>query len=307
MKKNFIVAVDLGGTNLRTVLFDRRFRIKSRITAPTKSYNKKEKLIRAIAQSVNKILAVREISKSSIAGIGVGVPGPVNIQSGEVYSLTNIAGWRNVNLRKILEKELKLPVFIDNDANLMCLGEHAQGAARKYRNAICMTLGTGVGAGLIIDGRLFHGSSFAAGEIGHMPINERGPRCKCQGRACLEAYIGNSRILREARKAFGRSISLEELSRLAAERNVRAMKIWNDVGRRLGILLSGVINLLNPEAVVIGGGVANAGGILFSAVRKTVRQRAMAVAARQVRILKAHLGSDAGLIGAAVMVSRGGN
>jgi glucokinase len=219
-----------------------------------------------------------------------------------VHFFPNIPGWKEVALKKILEKKLKLRVFIDNDANLMGLGEVRLGAARGLKHVVGLTLGTGVGGGIIIDGKLYRGCSFSAGEAGHMALNETGPRCKCGGEACLEAYIGNRVILKEAKKIFRRNISLEELSRLAHEGNKKAKAIWSKAGRHLGIALTNIVNLLNPDAIVIGGGVAGAGRILFDEVRRTVAQRAMDVAAKSCKILKATLGNNAGLFGAALLV-----
>jgi glucokinase len=177
------------------------------------------------------------------------------------------------------------------------------GSARNFKNALCLTLGTGVGSGIILSGDLYRGPDNAAGEIGHMPINERGPRCNCGGRACLEAYIGNRRLLREAKKLFKRNISLEELTAQAKKQNKQALRIWHEAGRRLGVALVAAVNLLNLDVIVIGGGIANAGNILFDKVTKTVKERAMRVQAKRVRILRAKLGSDAGLIGAAILVA----
>jgi glucokinase len=166
-------------------------------------------------------------------------------------------------------------------------------------------LGTGVGGGIIISRKLYRGLDNASGEIGHTPLNEKGPRCNCGGSACLEAYIGNNRIIREARKLFRREITLEELSLKARKRNRLALSIWSKVGRRLGIALAGAVNLLNLDAIVIGGGVAEAGDILFDKVRETLKVRAMSVQAKRVKVFKAKLGNDAGLIGAAIVVKEG--
>jgi glucokinase len=163
-------------------------------------------------------------------------------------------------------------------------------------------LGTGVGGGIIIEGKLYRGRGNASGEIGHIPINENGPSCNCGGRACLEAYIGNNIILREAKKSFGRKISLEELSLLAGKGNKKARAIWSRVAEKLGLALAGIVNLLNPDCIVIGGGVANVGKILFDRVREVITKRAMSVQAKHVKVIKARLRDDAGLIGAAILV-----
>ncbi|MCM8795950.1 MAG: ROK family protein, partial [Candidatus Omnitrophica bacterium] len=194
------------------------------------------------------------------------------------------------------------PIFLDNDVNLMALAEQRLGAAKGFRNVVCLTLGTGVGGGLVINKAIYRGSTFAAGEIGHLPLNEKGPRCSCGGRGCLEAYIGNTRIIQKARRLFKRRVFPEELSYLAKKKNKKAIRLWNEMGEHLGIALCGVINLLNPDAIVIGGGLAGAGKVLFDKVKKTIFKRAMSVQARYVRVMPAKLGSDAGLIGAAILV-----
>jgi len=305
MNKGFLVAIDLGGTNLKIALLDAGCRIKDRRVLETESFSRKEELISAIVKSVNKIIEGNSLSKGSVIGIGVGLPGPVDVEKGLVRFLPNIPGWKQVRLRAVLHSRIKLPVFIDNDANLAALAEHRLGAARGAKNAICITLGTGVGGGLILDGRLYRGSNFAAGEFGHMPINEYGPRCNCGGAACLEVYIGNKKIERQAEAVFGRRITLEELSSFANKNNRKAVKLWGSVGTRLGIALAGVVNLLNPDIIVVGGGVAGAGKVLFDKVKETIKSRAMHVQSGHVSVVKAKLGSDAGLYGAAILAKEG--
>ena len=305
MTNKFIVSVDLGGTNLRIALLNAKYKIRYKEAFSTRRLRKKEDLIAAIIKSVNKILTARKLHKTDILGMGLGLPGPIDVKRGIVHFFPNIPGWKEVNLKKILEKKLRLPVFLDNDANLAALAEYRLGAAKDTENAVCITLGTGVGGGLIINGGLYRGLSFAAGEIGHLPINEKGPQCKCGGIACLETYIGNERIMKEAQRLFKRNISLEVLSLMAKKRNPKALSVWSGVARRLGIALTGVVNLLNPDCIVIGGGVAGAGKVLFDKVKETIAKQAMAVQAKQVKVLKAKLGNDAGLIGAAILVKEG--
>jgi len=302
MKNKFIIGIDLGGTSLKTALFDARLKLISRKSFNTKSFDNKEKLVAGIVKSIEALAEEKGLSWRGIAGIGIGLPGPVDNLRGIVRFLPNIRGWKNVRLKNILENKFSFPVFLDNDAKLMALAEHALGRAKGANNALCVTLGTGVGGALILEGKLFRGKDNAAGEIGHLPINVDGPFCNCGGKACLEAYIGNARIALRARKLFGRRITLEELSGLAARKNKLAIALWQEVGSQLGVALSGMVNLLNLDSIVIGGGVANAGGMLFSRVKKTIKERAMSVQAKRVRVLKAALGSDAGVIGAAVLV-----
>jgi len=299
MKKH-IIGIDLGGTNLKIGLLGPNCDLLEKKSLTTCQFVAKEELISAICASVSSW----GLPKKAILGIGLGLPGPIDTKRGIVHFFPNIPGWKNVGLRDILRKRLGCAVYIDNDANLMALAESRLGAARGCSNAVCLTLGTGVGGGIIIDGELYRGSTFSAGEAGHMPINEDGPMCGCGSYACLESYVGNKKILAAARRAFKRDISLEELSRLAARGDRRARAIWCDVGAKIGVALSGIINLLNPDCVVIGGGVANAGPILFNSIRETVLCRAMLVQAKHVKIKKALL-SDSGIIGAGLLVKEG--
>lgn len=305
MAKRFIAAIDLGGTNLKIALLDLKYRIKYKEVLNTQRFTRKEGLISAIVDSVHKILKDNKLNRTNLLGVGLGLPGPIDYERGIVHFFPNIPGWKEVKLKSILEKRLRLPVFVDNDAKVMCLAEHKLGAAKGSTNAICITLGTGVGGGIIINGKLYRGLSNAAGEIGHMPINEKGPKCNCGGHACLESYIGNNRILKEARKIFGRDVTLEKISYLAAKQNRKAKAIWLKVADRLSVTLAGVVNLLNPDCIVIGGGVAGAGKILFDNLGKIISGRAMSVQARHVKIFKAKLGNNAGLIGAAILVKEG--
>ncbi len=302
MKSKYIIGIDLGGTNLKIALFNARCRLQSKAIISTRQFRKKDALIAGIVDSVELLIRKNSIAKAHVAGVGLGLPGPIDVDKGMVHFFPNIPGWKEVHLSDILKKRLGVPVFIDNDANLMALAEYRSGAAVGYKNVVCLTLGTGVGAGLILEGKLYHGSTYAAGEIGHMPLNEHGPKCNCGGQACLEAYIGNNRIAAEVKRSFKKDISLEKVSELARSGNRKALQVWVNMGKYLGLALSSIVNLLNPDCIVIGGGVAGAGKALFDTVRKTVRERAMSVQAKNVKIVKASLGYDAGMTGAAFFV-----
>ncbi len=287
---------------MKCALLDSRLKIKAKSSFDTKSFDNKVKLIQGIIDSINSFILNQGLRRCDILGVGIGVPGPVDTFRGIVHFLPNIPGWKEVKLNSILKQRIDLPVFIDNDAKLMTLAEHRQGAACGYQNALCLTLGTGVGGGLILNGELYRGRDNASGEIGHFPLNEKGPLCGCGGQACLETYIGNSRISRQAQKVFGAGITLEKISALAARNNSKAKAFWGQVGRKLGIVLSGVINLLNLDVIVIGGGVSGAGKALFSGIQQTLKDRAMSVQSKRVKVFGAKLGVDAGLIGAACLV-----
>lgn len=305
MVKKFIIAIDLGGTNLKYALLDSQLKIKAKNSFSTKSFDNKTKLINGISNSVSDFILSQGLTKNTIFGVGIGLPGPVDSKKGIVHFLPNIPGWKEVPLKKILEKKIKLPIFVDNDAKLMTIAEHRVGAAKKFQNALCLTLGTGVGGGLIINGSLYRGNDNAAGELGHIPLNEVGPLCGCGGKACLEGYVGNAVILKKAYKLFKKNITLEEISQMAKYNNIKAIKFWKSVGEKLGLGLSGIVNLLNLDVIVIGGGVSDAGKILFDSIKQTITLRAMSVQSKRVKIFKAKLGNEAGVIGAGLLVKEG--
>ncbi len=317
MKKRYTIGIDLGGTNTKLALVNDEGRIVARRLISTGEYPAKKAFIEAISDCVKEILRSKRLAPKAVRGIGIGTPGLVDSRKGIVYSLTNIPGWHRVSLKKLLERSTRLPVFVDNDVNLMALGELKFGAGRRAKNIVCLTLGTGVGGGIIIGGRLYRGATLSAGEIGHIPINENGPCCNCGGRGCLERYVGNkyivalaARKIRQGKKTIVTKLVNNDLSKVtpfilskaAGRGDELAISIWQETGKHLGVALAGVVNLLNPEVIVIGGGVANAGKVLFDALRKTVRERAMEIPAKAVKIVRAKLGQDAGIMGAVVLV-----
>ncbi len=314
--KKFAIGIDFGGTYVKLALVDRKGRLRHRANLATSDYKTKEALLDAVVFEISGILIKSRLGLKDLLGVGIGVPGVVEFEKGLIYNLTNVPGWKNVPLKKILESKLKIPVLVDNDVNLMALGECRFGAGKDARDLICITLGTGVGAGLIIDGRLYRGASSAAGEVGHMPLKEKGFKCGCGSNGCLERYVGNRSVVEEIKKLIrsGRPTLIKDLvkkdlslitpeivSKAAQKGDRLAIDLWRTIGTRIGITLSGVVNLLNPEKVIIGGGMANAGEVLFKSIRQTVDERALPIASAAVKIVKAKLGKDAGIIGAAAL------
>jgi len=216
-------------------------------------------------------------------------------------SLNNIKGWNHFHLAGFLEKHLPFPVYVDNDANCMALAESRLGAARGARFALCLTLGTGVGGALILDNDIYRGPFFLGGEVGHMPLHASGPACECGGIGCLERYVGNQAIARRVRQIFGKVVALEEVSRLARRGHAKANKVWQEVAGYLALSIAGIVNVLGPQVVVIGGGVAQAGQVLLVPLRIRVRQHAMRHLKNKIRIVRAALGNDAGFLGAALL------
>ncbi|MDD5680134.1 MAG: ROK family protein [Candidatus Omnitrophica bacterium] len=314
--KKYIVGADIGGTHTKVALLDLSGHILHKTDFLTKNH-KSGKLIKAVVSAVGEIIEKNKIRKHDILGLGIGLPGLVDFKKGLVFCLTNVPGWKNVALKKILEGETGLPVFVDNDVKVMAMGELRFGAGKGYKNIVCLTLGTGVGGAVIMDGNLCRGSSLVAGEIGHIPINEAGPLCNCGSHGCLEAYVGREYFLHNARKKLRSapnaaamrmvrgnvSLITPELLKKAAEKGDSvSIGIWQEAGLHIGNAIAGVVNLLNPQLVIIGGGMAEAGEIIFSSIKKAVNKKSMKIPAKAVKIVKAKLGNDAALIGAAEMV-----
>ncbi|MFA5334444.1 MAG: ROK family protein [Candidatus Omnitrophota bacterium] len=299
----FAIGIDLGGTYTKLALVSSSGKILRRARLSTQDHVSRDSLLGAIASEIGVIMKKARLTRRQVKGVGIGVPGLVDFSRGVVYDLTNVRGWKNTPVKRLLENKLKIPVLADNDVNVMALGECKFGAGKGARNAVCITLGTGVGGGIIIDGGIYRGSTFSAGEVGHMPLKEEGLSCNCGGYGCLERYVGNRHISEEFRSIKGGDslLSPESISIAARKGDKASIELWDRVGKRIGTTLAGIVNLLNPEKIIIGGGVAGAGELIFGPIRKTVKRRAMPVPGRAVRILKAKLGNDAGVIGAAAL------
>ncbi len=302
--KKYVVGVDVGGTNIKLGLVHPRGYVIARSHFPTKPFSSsKKKLIGILAHEIEKIISSGGLKVKEVAGVGIGLPGLVDYDRGIVRFLPNIQGWKNVPLRSILERKLKFPVFVDNDVKLITLAEWKFGAGRGVKNLICLTLGTGVGSGLILDNHLYRGSANGAGELGHMPLNEEGPACNCGGFGCFEKYVGNRALFALASRMMGKpEMTTQKMFALASDGNLKALKFWKVAATHIGNGMVGIINLFNPELIVIGGGVANNEKYLFPVIREVIKKRSMVLQGSMVKIKRAKFGDDAGIIGAQVLV-----
>ncbi|MBF0619662.1 MAG: ROK family protein [Candidatus Omnitrophica bacterium] len=301
--EQYVIGIDVGGTNVKLGIVSAGKAI-SRASFSTQEFiETPQALIEAIVKAVQSHLRGRNVDPKRVAGVGIGLPGLVDVERGLVRLLPNIPGWRDVPLKKIMEKKLGFRVQLENDVNMITLGEWQYGAGRGFKDLICMTLGTGVGAGLVLNNAIYRGPGFAAGEIGHVPLSEHGPDCGCGGHGCFERYVGNKTLQKKAAKMFkDKDITLEDVYRRALDGKHRALKFWEETGEAVGHGLIGPINMLNPEAVIIGGGVARSFEFIAPAIRRVITDRAMKTQAAMVRLIKARLDDDAGLIGAKVLV-----
>jgi glucokinase len=302
-----ILGVDIGGTDIKLGLVEGEGEIRGSGKIPTRPAEGPE----AAAGRVRAWLAESGAGAGSIAAAGVDCAGLVDGERGFLHVSPNLAGWENVPLRDIFERALGVPAIVENDANAAAYGEWARGAGRGMRNFVCLTLGTGVGGGVVIDGALYRGSSGFAGEIGHAVVDAGGPLCACGNRGCLEALIGAKAIVERATgmlakaggsgSVWGASPTVETLSRAAASGDAVAAAAFGETGRWLGIALANVVHILAPEAIAIGGGVAGAGELILGPARATVRECLMDKAMASVRIVPAELGNRASFIGVSLL------
>ncbi|MFH2138444.1 MAG: ROK family protein [Candidatus Omnitrophota bacterium] len=317
-KPKYSIGVDFGGTYVKLALLrftDQGYKIDGYSKFPTRNYNQQE-MIEQLVIRIIKLKAESTYKGNIVTGVGIGVPGRVDFNNGIVCDLTNVPGWKNVKLKELLEKKIKVPVLVDNDANLMALAESKFGAAKGFKNCVCVTLGTGIGGGIILNGRVYRGGSFAAGEIGHMTINENGPLCACGNRGCAERYAGNRYILEEAIKRLKQGarsklkdslkgkysdLTLEMLTDAARKRDPFSLILWQEIGEHIGVVLADVVNLLNPEIIVLGGGVANAGKLLLDPIRKVIKERAFKVSRHNFKVVLSKFKNKTGIIGAATI------
>ncbi len=299
------IGIDFGGTSIKSAVVEGARVLMRGEAIDTQQHDSADSLVDAIVRVVGAMRA----ANPDVAAIGVGLPGFVDSVNGIVHSLTNVAGWSEVPLRAILSERAGLPAIIENDANAMAYGEWKYGAAMGARHAVCITLGTGVGGALILDGKLYRGATLAAGEIGHMSIDHRGVRGPYGNYGGLEEYVGNVQIAERASKLYAASgieKPMEECTPLALDGAARAgdeiaREMWKMLGTEIGAALASVVWILNPDTIVIGGGVAKAGDLLFDPIRREVTARTIKVFNEHLRIVPATLGNEAGIIGNAAL------
>jgi len=312
------IGIDVGGTNVKIALVDDNGKIIYSNSVPTYAKMGYEYTVNNIKQAIKDLMKETNTTPSDIEGIGFDFPGQVDCKTGVVKLAPNIPGWVNVPIAQMIEDEFHIPTRIDNDVRCAALGELKFGAGRGCENFICITVGTGIGSGIVINGKVVRGATNAAGELGHIKLQMNGgPICGCGDTGCLEAFAsgpaivamaqeyikgGKSTKFREMAAVEGGEITPYMVAKAAEEGDPVAKRIFEIVGEYIGIGLTSVINLLNPERVIIGGGVAESGELLLGPIRKTVKERAMVVAGNAVEIVPAQLGNSAGVIGASMLI-----
>jgi glucokinase len=312
----FVLGIDIGGTNLVVgCVAEDGSTLQALASAPTHAEAGASDVVDRLVALAQECVArtEREVPGAEIIGVGAGAPGPLDTKSGVVLLTPNL-GWVDFPLRQIIRDRLGLPAQLDNDANCAVLGEWWVGAARGTRHAIGITIGTGIGGGLILDGRLYHGASDVAGEIGHTTIDTEGRRCKCGNYGCLEAYASGPNIALRAIEAMEAGaetrlasyvggdtskITAQTVYEAAHDEDELALEVVNDTAKFLGAGIANLLNVFNPEVVVICGGVTLAGDRLFTPLRRETARRAFKPAVAACRIVPGELVGTAGVYGAA--------
>ncbi|NPC93308.1 ROK family glucokinase [Bacillus sp. WMMC1349] len=308
MNENWLVGIDLGGTTVKLAFVSACGEVKHKWEIPTDKSG--ETVTTSIAKAIDSKLNEIGKPKQILKWIGMGAPGPVDTETGIVYKTTNM-GWENYPLKEHLEAETGLPVVIENDANLAALGEMWKGAGNGAKDLILVTLGTGVGGGIIVNGEVVHGKNGAGGEIGHIcSVAEGGATCNCGRSGCIETIASATGIVRIAEETIAASdcetclakntpLTARDIFKAAEQNDLVALKVVEYVTHYLGIVLAGLTSSLNPSKILIGGGVSKAGEFLRSKVEKSFEKHVFPRAGEAVDIVIASLGNDAGVIGGA--------
>ncbi len=319
-KAEYVVGVDLGGTKILAGIFDNSLECIGTAKVSTKPQRGVETVIERIERCVQDAVDEADLTMKQVAGVGIGAPGAVDFEMGSVIFAPNMEGWKDVPLKKELEKQLGVPVFVENDANIAVLGVHVAELKSKPRHVAGIFVGTGIGGGLIINGDLYSGFNHTAGEIGHMVIDINGPKCGCGNKGCFEALASRTAIfqrikagIKEGEKTLLTEMlgdALEDLRsgdlRKAIRRGDKFVgKVIEQTAEYIGIGIANLVNILSPEVVVLGGGVIEAlSDEMMTIITKTAKEHAMPGTIKGVEIIASKLGDRAGITGAAVLARR---
>ena len=317
-----VLAIDLGGTQIRAALVSSDGRVMAREYRPTLSEEGPQSVIDRIFLATDCLLSPGNIDSSQLDSISIAAAGAIDVGRGLVTASPNLPGWFDVPLRDIVKEKYGVDTFLLNDASAAALGEHRFGAGKGLNDLIYITVSTGIGGGIIINGELYSGASGSAGEIGHMTIDVNGPGCDCGNTGCLEMLASGTAIAREAIRRIGQgeksaiidivdgqvdNITAEHVGMAAQGGDNLASEIILRAATYLGIGLANLVNIFNPEMIIVGGGVAKMGELLLEPARQVMMERAFSLPAHAVRIVTARLGDDAGLLGAAVFARKQNN
>lgn len=311
---NCVLSVDLGGTNLRVAAVGEEGTLLERVEEPSDARAGSAVVLKKTAEALKRVAA--KVQGRKISGVALGFPGIVDPSKGIVHRSPHFPDWKDLDILSFFKNEFPWPVVVDNDANLAALGESWKGAGKGLKNFLMMTLGTGVGGGLVIDGKVFHGDRGFAGEIGHLCIETDGPPCACGSRGCLETFIsatgirrlaeisdqvdGREQMLAKVGKPLART-TMKDVFEAALDGDIFANTLFKKMGNYLGVGVASLVNVLGVETVIVGGGVAEAWDFFIEPAKKELSQRTYEETSRSVKLVKSVLGTDAALIGGAAV------
>lgn len=309
-----VIGIDLGGSAIRlsTVAGNGRLRHSKRVDISGR--REKGHILSSMIANIAELRTIEKSRGNKVMAIGIGSPGIIDLKRGIVITSPNFKDWKGVRLKTILEKAVKLPVVLDNDANAAAYGEKWKGAGRKVNSLVCLTMGTGIGGGIILNGEVWHGADGMAGEIGHMTVNPDGPRCNCGNTGCLETYssatgmeknaiaalkCGKRSVLKKLSFGDNGNITAKMIYEAASKGDRLAIEILAEAGRYLGIAMASLINILNPEMMVLTGAVTGAWDFFMPTAKQEMKKRAYGVLIERTKIVRGKLTDTAGIVGAA--------
>ncbi|NTU74766.1 MAG: ROK family protein [Anaerolineaceae bacterium] len=311
--KGYVLGIDMGATHIQILLADFSGKVVGDTERPFRVADGPKICLDLVETLVIDLLNEHSIGMEKIMAAGLGVPGPVLQKYGEVSAPPIMPGWDGYPIRTDLQKRFHCPISVNNDAEMGALGEWAYGSGRGEKNLVYIKVGTGIGAGLFLNGQIYSGFSGSSGEIGHITINENGPLCSCGNHGCLEAFAGGNAIARQALTAVNKGIRTQlseiqpssgitarDVIHAARSGDHLAQQLMQEAGVHLGTAIAGLVNLLNPDIIIIGGGVAQMGDLLIEPIRRTINQRSLQISTRGLRITTALLERRSSGMGAVV-------
>ncbi|MBE7445352.1 MAG: ROK family protein [Planctomycetia bacterium] len=306
---NCIVGIDLGGTNLKAGIVDTEGKILHRLSVKTHSDADSQIISNQILELIAEIIRSAQVKTSDIIGIGLGSPGLVDKKGETVLFSPNLPRWRNIPIKRIVAERFSKPCVLENDANAAAWGEKWAGAGKESGSLVMLTLGTGVGGGIVINNKIWRGANNVAAEIGHMVIQMDGPQCNCGNRGCVEVYASATGMVRRFKELLQEGmpslikvsgeITAKMINEAALQGDKVSLDVIDETGRYLGIALINIMHVLNPEMIILAGGMIGSGELLMNPIRRATAQRAFEASYKDTKIVFSQLGNDAGIIGAA--------
>jgi len=309
-----VLAIDLGGTKIVAAIINKG-QVIAKEYQPTLADEGVQSVIKRILSMIDHLLGLRNLDSSQLDSISIAAAGAIDFEKGLVTFSPHLPGWYDIPLKDMVREKYGVNTFLINDASAAALGEHQFGAGKGVNNLVMLTVGTGIGGGIVINGKLYSGPSGSAGEIGHMTIDVNGPKCNCGNIGCLETLASGTAVAKEAIRRISQgersslteivegkieNITAEQVEVAARNGDSLALEVISKAATYLGIGLVNLVNIFNPEMIIIGGGLAKMEELLLEPARRIVKERAFQLSARLVRIVPAQLGDDAGVLGAAI-------